>query len=145
MSDSVSANFRKTRKKRLRLIRPGRNRQCGATSVVSSASEERSGPIPLMSLFGDLQRELLIDRGPSSVPKNGIPYLSKEGFPYRVFEKAHPELVTAAKKLKIDDAIQIILKATKTFPPKKNRVDVQTVFHHSRASGHRERSLRCGL
>jgi hypothetical protein len=69
--------------------------------------------------LGDLQRELLIDRGPSSMPKNGIPYLSKEGFPYRVFEKAHPELVKAAKKLKIDDAIQIILKATKTFPPKK--------------------------
>ena len=53
------------------------------------------------------------------MPKNGIPYLSKEGFPYRVFEKAHPELVKAAKKLKIDDAIQIILEATKTFPPKK--------------------------
>ena len=77
------------------------------------------GTDPADVALADLQRELLIDRGPSSVPKNGIPYLSKEGFPYRVFEKAHPELVKAAKKLKIDDAIQIILKATKTFPTKK--------------------------
>src|SRR5262245_22833596 len=76
-------------------------------------------PDPADVALGDLQRDLLIDRGPSSVTKNGILYLSKEGFPYRVFEKAHPELVKAANKLKIDDAIKTILNATKTFPPKK--------------------------
>jgi len=48
-----------------------------------------------------------------------LTYLSKEGFPYRIFETAHPELVKAAKKLKIEDAIQTILKATSDFPPKK--------------------------
>jgi hypothetical protein len=50
-----------------------------------------------------------IDRGPSGVPKNGIPYLSKEGYPYRVFEKAHPDLVKAAKKMKVKDAIQALV------------------------------------
>jgi len=69
--------------------------------------------------LGDLQRELLIDRGPSSVPKNGIPYLSKEGFPYRVFEKAHPELVKAAKGMKTEAALKTILAATAAFPSKK--------------------------
>ena len=62
---------------------------------------------------------MLIDRGPSSVPKSGIPYLSKEGFPYRVFEKAHPDLVKAARKLKLEAAMAAILDATRTFPPRK--------------------------
>ena len=64
-------------------------------------------------------REMLVDRGPSSVPKNGIPYLSKEGYPYRVFEKAHPELVKAAKKMKTNTAIEVIRKAAGTVPPRK--------------------------
>jgi hypothetical protein len=68
-------------------------------------------PDPADSALAELQRELLVDRGPSSVPKNGIPYLSKEGFPYRDFEKVHPELVKAAKRLKIDDARKILLDA----------------------------------
>ena len=64
-------------------------------------------------------REMLVDRGPSSVPKNGIPYLSKEGYPYRVFEKAHPELVKAAKKMKTDAAIAAIHDAVGFVPPRK--------------------------
>jgi hypothetical protein len=60
-----------------------------------------------------------IDRGPSSVPKNGIPYLSKEGFPYRVFEKAHPDLVKVAKKMKVEDAIQALVKGAGDVPAKK--------------------------
>ncbi len=67
----------------------------------------------------DLQRDMLVDRGPSSVPANGIPYLSKEGFPYRIFEKAHPELVKAARKMKPEAAIQAIVKAAGAIPPKK--------------------------
>jgi hypothetical protein len=76
-------------------------------------------PDPADLALAELQREMCIDRGPSSVPKKGIPYLSKEGYPYRVFEKAHADLVKAAKKLTIDDAIEALLKATKDFPPKK--------------------------
>jgi hypothetical protein len=67
----------------------------------------------------DLQREMLIDRGPSSVPKKGIPYLSKEGFPYRVFAKAHPDLIKAAKKLSSEEALQIIRDAVGAIPPRK--------------------------
>jgi hypothetical protein len=65
-----------------------------------------------------LQREMLIDRGPSSVPKNGIPYLSKEGFPYRIFQKAHPDLVKAAKKMNADEALEIIRDAAGPIPPR---------------------------
>ena len=76
-------------------------------------------PDPADLALGELQREMLIDRGPSSVPKNGIPYLSKEGFPYRVLEKAHPDLVKAARKLKIEAAMKAILDAAREFPPRK--------------------------
>src|SRR5262249_34356319 len=61
-------------------------------------------PDPADLAVAELMREMLVDRGPASVPKLGIPYLSKEGYPYRVFERAHPELVKAAKKIKIEDA-----------------------------------------
>jgi hypothetical protein len=76
-------------------------------------------PDPADLALGDLQRDLLIDRGPSSVPKNGIPYLPREGFPYRVFDKAHPELVKAAKGMKVEDAVKAVFEATAGFPPKK--------------------------
>ena len=88
-------------------------------------------PDPADVALAELQRHLLIDRGPSGVPKNGIPYLSKEGFPYRIFEKAHPELVTAARKLNIDAAIQIVLKATTTFPPKKTASMFKLCFNEA--------------
>jgi hypothetical protein len=72
--------------------------------------------------LGDLQRDLLIDRGPSSVPKKGIPYLSKEGFPYRVFDRAHPELVKVARQMKPETALQSILTAAAGFPARKTVV-----------------------
>jgi len=76
-------------------------------------------PDPADLALGELQRDMLIDRGPSSVPKNGIPYLSGEGYPYRVFETAHPELVKAAKKIKVEEAVKIITEAVGPVPPKK--------------------------
>jgi len=76
-------------------------------------------PDPADLALGELQREMRIDRGPSSVPKNGIPYLSQEGFPYRIFEEAHRDLVKAAKKLKIDEAVDIIREAAGPIPPRK--------------------------
>jgi hypothetical protein len=76
-------------------------------------------PDPGDLALAELQREMRIDRGPSSVPKNGIPYLSKEGFPYRVFEKAHPDLVKVAKKMKVEDAIQALVKGAGDVPAKK--------------------------
>jgi hypothetical protein len=59
--------------------------------------------------LSELQRELLIDRGPATVPKKGIPYLPPEGFPYRVFEQAHPDVIRAAAKLTLEKAtIQLL-------------------------------------
>ena len=72
--------------------------------------------------LGNLQRDLLIDRGPSSVPKKGIPYLSKEGFPYRVFDRAHPELVKAARQMKPETALKRVLTAAEGFPSRKTAV-----------------------
>lgn len=67
----------------------------------------------------ELQRDLLVDRGPASVPQNGIPYLSREGYPYRIFEKAHPDLVKAASKLKPFDALESIAATLSSVPGKK--------------------------
>lgn len=69
--------------------------------------------------LAELQREMLVDRGPSTVPGKGIPYLSKEGYPYRVFENAHADLVKAAKMMKIENAIQTIVEAAGPIPPRK--------------------------
>ena len=85
-------------------------------------------PDPADVALGDLQRELLIDRGPSAVPRTGIPYLSKEGFPYRIFDKAHPELVKLAKRLNIEDAFKTILEATAAIPPRKTATMFKLCF-----------------
>jgi hypothetical protein len=69
--------------------------------------------------LAELMRDMLIDRGPSSVPKSGIPYLSREGYPYRIFDRAHPELIKAAKKLKISEAIAVVREAMGPIPPRK--------------------------
>ena len=69
--------------------------------------------------LAELMRELRVDRGPSSVPERGIAYLSKEGFPYRVFEKAHPELVAKAERLSIAQAVETLVKPLRVFPPGK--------------------------
>src|SRR5262245_10796711 len=82
-------------------------------------AEGMKRPDPADIAVAELQRQMLVDRGPSSVPKNGIPYLSKEGFPYRIFEKTHSDLVKAAKKIKTDHALQIIRDAAGPIPPKK--------------------------
>ena len=69
--------------------------------------------------LAELMREMLIDRGPSSVPEKGMPYLSWEGYPYRAFAKAHPALIKAATKLKISEAIAIVCGAMGAVPRRK--------------------------
>jgi len=69
--------------------------------------------------LAELMRDMLIDRGPFTVPGKGIPYLSKEGYPYRIFETAHADLVKASKKLKPEQAIRILLDAAGQIPAKK--------------------------
>jgi hypothetical protein len=70
----------------------------------------RKRPDPADLALEELQREMLIDRGPSSVPERGIPYLSPEGFPYRVFEDTHADQVRAARRLRAPDAVCSIIE-----------------------------------
>jgi hypothetical protein len=45
--------------------------------------------------------------------------LSQEGYPYRIFEKAHPNLVKAASKLKPARAFETIAEGLPSVPRKK--------------------------
>jgi hypothetical protein len=76
-------------------------------------------PDPADLALAELQRDFLVDRGPASVPKSGIPYLSKDGYPYRIFERAHPDLVKAASKLKPVDALESIAATLPSVSRKK--------------------------
>jgi len=64
---------------------------------------------PAYNALAELQSKLLIDRGPFLVRKTGIPYLSKEGYPYHCFHQAHEDLVKVATKLARDEAAQNFL------------------------------------
>lgn len=54
---------------------------------------------PAYEALAELQRHLLVDRGPFVVPKTGIPYLSRDGYPYHLFHEAHADLARAATRL----------------------------------------------
>jgi hypothetical protein len=71
----------------------------------------RKRPDPGDLALTELQRDMFIDRGPSSVPKTGIPYLSPEGFPYHMFDKNHRDLLRAASKLGTADAVCAVIEA----------------------------------
>ena len=66
---------------------------------------------PAYAALGELQRILLVDRGPFEIPKKGIPYLPPEGYPYHLFHEAHADLVAAAKKLSIETAADTFLSS----------------------------------
>jgi hypothetical protein len=65
---------------------------------------------PGYEALNELQRMLLVDRGPFEIRKTGIAYLSKEGYPNHFFHEAHPELVELSKKLSIDGAADRFLQ-----------------------------------
>jgi hypothetical protein len=73
--------------------------------------------------LGELQRHLLIDRGAVQVPATGIPYLPKDGIPYRVFDEAHVAVVKGASKLSIDAAaaslVERYLRGARYAEPRK--------------------------
>ena len=89
--------------------------------------------------LAEFQRDLLVDRGPSSVPKKGIPYLSPEGFPYRVFDRAHADLVQAAARIKMEDAVCLIietyLRAAVFVTPTEAFLHVSSAFQRCRNCG----------
>jgi hypothetical protein len=70
----------------------------------------KTWPNPADDALGELQRKLLIDRGAVEVPATGIPYLSKDGIPYRVFETTHVAVVEAASKLSLADAAVVLVE-----------------------------------
>ncbi|PYP87155.1 MAG: hypothetical protein DMF61_10955 [Blastocatellia bacterium AA13] len=64
---------------------------------------------PVVEALSELQREMLLDRGPSDVPKTGIPYLSRDGYPYRIFHEVHRDLVAKAGKLTVKAAADLVI------------------------------------
>jgi hypothetical protein len=66
---------------------------------------------PAYAALAELERLLLVDRGPFEVPKSGIPYLSREGYPYHLLHEAHPELVADAARRAVADAADDLLRA----------------------------------
>ena len=66
---------------------------------------------PAYAALGELQRILLVDRGPFEIPKKGIPYLPPEGYPYHLFHEAHADLTAAAKKLSVEAAADAFLSS----------------------------------
>lgn len=59
--------------------------------------------------LGELERLLLVDRGPFAIPKSGIPYLSREGYPYHFFHEAHGDLITASDRYSVTAAAEEVL------------------------------------
>ena len=43
---------------------------------------------PAYQALSELQQHLLVDRGPFIMRERGVPYLSKEGYPYHFFHEA---------------------------------------------------------
>jgi hypothetical protein len=101
-----------------RLIRGGRGVTSGdVRRMLGIAAAKRPDRADLA--LAELMRDLLIDRGPSSVPEQGIPYLSKEGYPYRAFEEAHADLVAKSNGLEIRRAVAVVVAPFGEVPPRK--------------------------
>jgi hypothetical protein len=66
---------------------------------------------PAYAALGELQRLLLVDRGPFTIPKSGIPYLGKEGYPYHFLHEAHQDLIAASAGYSILEAAEEFLEA----------------------------------
>jgi hypothetical protein len=67
-------------------------------------------PNPADDALGELQRLLVIDRGPTDVPENGAAYLSKDGIPYRLVDAVHAQHVRAAAQLDAPEAVELVIE-----------------------------------
>src|SRR5690242_19040504 len=72
-----------------------------------AALPSRSISLPI----GGPPRELLVDRGPSSGSTTGVFYLTREGYPYRIFAESHREIVRIASGLSRQEAAAQLLTA----------------------------------
>jgi len=64
---------------------------------------------PAYEALAELQRALLVARGPFEAPKRGIPYLPPEGYPYYLLVERHDDLPSAARKLSVERATDLWL------------------------------------
>ncbi len=64
---------------------------------------------PAYMALAELQSRMLVDRGPFIMRKEGIPYLSKEGYPYHCFHLAHQDLVKTSSRLSLEQAARDFL------------------------------------
>jgi hypothetical protein len=62
---------------------------------------------PAYEALAELQRALLVGRGPFEVTNSAIPYLSQEGYPYYLLHERHVELVRQARALSMDAAADL--------------------------------------
>jgi hypothetical protein len=67
-------------------------------------------PSPADEALGELQRLLVIDRGPTDVPEKGAAYLTRDGIPYRLVDGVHVQHVKAAVTLDVDDAAALVIE-----------------------------------
>jgi hypothetical protein len=67
-------------------------------------------PNPADEALGELQRLLVIDRGPTDVPDKGAAYLTKDGIPYRLVDDVHAQHVKAARKLDVVAAASVVIE-----------------------------------
>jgi hypothetical protein len=70
----------------------------------------KTWPNPADEALAELQRALVVDRGPTDVPERGAAYLTKEGIPYRLVDDVHAAHVRAASKLSVEAAGAILLE-----------------------------------
>jgi len=79
----------------------------------------KTWPNPADEALAELQRNALIDRGATTTPETGAAYLGKDGIPYRIFDRAHPKIVKASKKLGVAEAARVLVGALPGVPEKK--------------------------
>lgn len=78
--------------------------------------------------LAELQRDLLIDRGPTAGPSQGVFYLTREGYPYREFSTAHPEIVSLAADLGRQQAAAQLLTSYLAAARTATRRNLTTLF-----------------
>ena len=65
---------------------------------------------PAYQALAELQQAGLVDRGPFEARASGVPYLSRDGYPYHLFHVVHGDLVKQAKKVSVVGAATEFLR-----------------------------------
>ena len=65
---------------------------------------------PAFIALDELQHQMLVDRGPFEVRRKGVPYLSKEGYPFHFFHTVHADLAKSAGR-SVEAAAAAFLRA----------------------------------